>query len=274
MPRYSRAFPLTLFLLTCVLLIVVLSPFAVVVLGSFLDTNFLGVATESWVPSNRSLIELRWFGYVWHLYSGSFFFSLKLGFLTSFLAFVIGVPGGYGLANAKLGWCRLLESLVMLPLNVPGIVISIGLIQAFSAVRGQWWIILAGHLLYSLPFMVRLVINTLRSSKLGELEACAASLGANFLQRFCMVALPNLRNAILTGLLIVFAVSWGEFNVSYLLNTPIHQTYPAALFATYTSNSFQVAGAATVLFLAVLVPVFFLIQWLGTERTEVVGQGA
>jgi putative spermidine/putrescine transport system permease protein len=274
MPRHSGGFFLPLLLLTFILLTIVLSPFVVVVLGSFLETSFLGVTSETWAAGNHSLFELRWFGYVWHLYSGSFLFSLRLGFLTSLLALIIGVPGGYGLAIAKPGWCRWLESLVMLPLSVPGIAISIGLIQAFSAVRGQWWIILAGHVLYTLPFMVRLVINTLRSSNLGLLEACAGTLGATFLQRFWMVALPNLRKTILTGLLIVFAISWGEFNVSYLLNTPIHQTYPAALFATYTSNSFQVAGAATVLFLAVLLPVFFLIQWLGAGRTRFLEQGA
>jgi putative spermidine/putrescine transport system permease protein len=273
MPRRSGGFFLPLFLLTFILLTIMVSPFVVVVLGSFLDTGFLGVASETWAAGKHSLIELRWFGYVWHLYSGSFGFSLKLGVLTSFLVLIIGVPGGYGLAKAEPGWCRLLESLVMLPLNVPGIAISIGLIQAFPAVRGHWWIILAGHVLYTLPFMVRLVINTLRSSNFGLLEACASTLGATLFQRFWMVALPNLRSTILTGLLIVFAVSWGEFNVSYLLNTPIYQTYPAALFATYTSNSFQVAGAATVLFLAVLVPVFFLIQWIGAERTQVVEQG-
>jgi putative spermidine/putrescine transport system permease protein len=274
MARHSGGFFLPLVLLTFLLLTIVLSPFVVVVLGSFLETSFLGISSETWAAGKHSPIELRWFGYVWHLYSGSFLFSLKLGFLTSFLALIIGVPGGYGLAKASPRWCRWLENLVMLPLNVPGIAISIGLIQAFSAVRGQWWIILVGHMLYTLPFMVRLVINTLRSSNLVSLEACASTLGASFLQRFWMVALPNLRKTILIGLLIVFAISWGEFNVSYLLNTPIHQTYPAALFATYTSNSFQVAGAATVLFLAILVPVTFLIQWLGAEPTQVVEQGA
>ena len=66
----------------------------------------------------------------------------------------------------------------------------------------------------------------------------------------------------IAGSLMVFAVSWGEFNVSYLLNTPLHQTYPAALYATYTSNSFQVAGAATTIFLGGIVPALLAIQLL------------
>jgi putative spermidine/putrescine transport system permease protein len=83
-----------------------------------------------------------------------------------------------------------------------------------------------------------------------------------------MVVLPNLRHAMISGALMVFAVSWGEFNVSFLLNTPVHQTYPAALYATYTSNSFQVGSAATVIFLLVSVPALFAIQWLGGKSSS------
>ena len=41
----------------------------------------------------------------------------------------------------------------------------------------------------------------------------------------------------------MFAISLGEFNASFLLNTPINQTYPAALYDTYNLDSFQVSTA-------------------------------
>ena len=82
-----------------------------------------------------------------------------------------------------------------------------------------------------------------------------------------MIVIPNLRHAMISGALMVFAVSWGEFNVSYLLNTPLNQTYPAALYATYTSNSFQVSSAATVIFLSVIIPALLAIQWLGRDSS-------
>ncbi len=263
-----------LYLLTSVLLVAVLSPFVVVALGSFLNTSFLGMTSESWLPASHTLVDFHGFGYVWGLYHESLFFSLKLAVLASLLALLLGVPGGYALAERSFPGAGVLESVVMLPLSLPGVALSIGLIQAFAIIRGRWWLILAGHLLYTLPFMARLVINTLRGANLPEIEACARTLGASFPQRFWLVVVPSLRHTMVIGSLIVFAVSWGEFNVSYLLNTPIHQTYPAALFGTYTSNSFQIASAATVLFLAVLVPVFFIIQWLGAGRTQTAEQGA
>jgi putative spermidine/putrescine transport system permease protein len=120
--------------------------------------------------------------------------------------------------------------------------------------------------------MVRAVAGTLRGGDVSNLEAAARTLGAGAWQRAVWVVLPALRHAMIVGALLVFAISWGEFNVSFLLNTPLHQTYPAALYATYTSNSFKVSSAATVLFLAVVVPVLVAIQLVGgRDRVE---QGA
>ena len=258
---------------TMLLLTVVLAPFAVVVAGSVFNTSFLGLSTEQWAgQSGSSPLSFHWFGYVWGLYHASLAFSLRLALLSTLFCLLIGVPGGYGLARTAFPGKRLLEALVMLPLALPGIVMSIALIQAYAAVRGSWWLIFGGHLLYTLPFMVRMIVNTLRSFDFAELDLCACGLGANFLQRFAWIFLPNLRSAMLSGSLVVFAVSWGEFNVSYLLNTPLHQSYPAALYATYTSNSFQVAGAATTIFLCGIVPALLAIQIFGGEaRSEIAG---
>ena len=258
-------------LLTLVVLLIVLAPFAVVIAGAVLNTSFLGISTEQWAgDKGTSLFSFHWFAYVWGLYHSSFYFSLKLALLSVVLCLLVGVPGGYVLAQSRLPGRRLIEALVMLPLALPGIAMSIALIQAYAVVRGAWWLILCGHMLYTVPFMVRLVINALRSFDLAELEACAQGLGATFWQRFTLIVIPSLRPSIVAGALMVFAVSWGEFNVSYLLNTPVNQTYPAALYATYTSNSFQVGSAATVIFLCVIIPALFGIQWLGSKTDSAI----
>lgn len=264
-----------LFALTFALWLIVLSPFVVIVLGAFLQTSFLGLSTEQWAgPGGGSaLFTTKWIGYVWDLYRDTLGFSIRLALGCVLACLVIGVPGAYTLARHRFPGSDLVEALVMLPLSLPGIAISIALIQAFSFMRGSWWLIQAGHLLYTMPFMVRLVIDALRSSDISRLELAAETLGASFFQRQRWVLLPLLRQAMITGSLLVFCVSWGEFNVSYLLNTPLHQTYPAALYATYTSNSFQVSSAATLLFLAGLIPVLLAIQWIGGDRGVRIEQG-
>lgn len=248
---------------------IILLPFAVVVLGSVLPTEMLGISSEQWVAGEEGFITFKWYGYVWDLYRDQLLFSLQLALLSVALAVALGVPAGYALARTSFPGRRLLEELILAPLSLPGIAVSVGLIQTYSVIRGRWELILCGHLLYTIPFMVRSVTNTIRSYDLPGLETAARSLGAGFWRRFLWVVLPNLRHAMVLGSLLVFAISLGEFNVSFLLNTPLHQTYPAALFATYTSNSFAVSSAATTLFLLLILPALLAIQWIsGREETQ------
>lgn len=260
---------------TLVLQAVVLAPFGVIVAGALLNTNFLGMSTERWAgDAGASIISVHWFRYVWDLYHGSLGFSVQLALLSTILCLVIGVPGAYAIARSTSRTGRLLEAVTMLPLSLPGIALSIALIQAYAPFRGSWGLILCGHLLYTLPFMIRINLSALRSFDLAQLELCASGLGATLWQRFTLVVLPNLRPAMISGSLSVFAVSWGEFNVSFLLNTPLHQTYPAALYATYTSNSFQVASAATCIFLCGIIPLLLMIQLLdGRVKPQVTTAG-
>lgn len=249
---------------TWVLLIVITAPVLVVLAGAFFNTSFLGLASEQWATGNdRTFLTSSWFGYVFHIYGGSLAFSLGLAFLCVGACILISVPAAYAIVRTHSLRSRMLEELALLPLSVPGIAMSIGLIQAYSIVRGQWWLILCGHLLYTMPLMMRVLTSALRSSETARLEVAAESLGASWRQRFLFVVIPNLRHSIIVGSLLVFAISWGEFNVSFLLNTPLHQTFPAALYATYTANSFAVSSAATTIFLAVVVPALLALQWIG-----------
>jgi putative spermidine/putrescine transport system permease protein len=262
-------------LITWFLLLVVVSPILVVVLGAFLNASFLGVASEQWAGRNgASVFNHGWFMYVFHLYGGTMRFSLILALLSVAICATVSLPAAYVLVRSKFLGVRLLEEVTLLPLSIPGIALSIGLIQAYIIVRGQWWLILCGHLLYTVPLMVRVLTNALRSFDAEQLQTAAQSLGASWWQRFVFVVIPNLRHSLVVGSLLVFAVSWGEFNVSYLLNTPLHQTFPAALYATYTANSFPVSSAATTIFLAIIIPVLLALQWLGGSEFERVEQSA
>ncbi len=253
-----------------------LAPVGVVVAGAFLTTPLVGVASESWVVGDAAAgtWTLRWFTYVAGLYQGQLWFSARLAGCSVAGCLLLGVPGGYALARGRFPGRRLVEELVALPLALPGVALAIGLIQAYAVVRGRWELILVGHLVYTVPFMVRTTAGSLRGFDAAGLERAARSLGAGFGQRFFLVILPNLRHAMLVGALLAFALSWGEFNVSYLLNTPLYQTYPASLYATYTFSSFQVSSAATTLFLLIVVPALVLIQFLGGGRRLEAGQGA
>lgn len=251
----------------------VLLPVAVVVLGAFVPAARLGMASEAWVGGEEAGLSLKWFGYVLDLYGRSLLFSVALAAVAVGVGLALALPAAYGLVRHPFPGSKALEELALLPLAVPGIAAAIALIQTYALVRGEWWFVAVGHVLYTVPLLLRTLLHALRGEGF-EAERAAATLGAGPLRRFAAVTWPRLRRPASLGALIVAAVSWGEFNASFLLATPLHQPFPAALYATYTSNSFAVSSAATTVFLAGIVPLLAAIERLGRRELMAVRQGA
>ncbi|MBI4636625.1 MAG: ABC transporter permease subunit [Candidatus Rokubacteria bacterium] len=277
--------------ISAVLAAAIMSPVLVSFWGSVTTSSAMGTASE--VGPGWSKLEAKgddvfkertraqtgwfttlWFRYVFRVYGDTILFSLRLALVSIVLTIALGVAAGYGLVRYTFPGKSLLEEVVLLPMSVPGIAVAIALIQAHTTLRPTWYIILAGHLLYTMPFMIRAVTNTLRSFDFVTLEQAAASMGASWSQRIRWVILPNLKHAILVGSLLVFAISLGEFNASFLLNTPTNQTYPAALYDTYNLDSFQVSSAATTIYMLVLLPALIAIQYVGGRELQEASQGA
>jgi putative spermidine/putrescine transport system permease protein len=274
--------------ISVLLTLAILSPVAVSFWGAMTTSQAMGTASEvgpGWHPTTgggifaertraqAGLFTSLWYRYVLRVYGRTILFTLQLAVVSVVLTMLIGVAASYALVRYRFRGQALVEELVLLPMSIPGIAIAIALIQAHTTLRPTWYIILAGHLLYTMPFMIRAVTNTLRSFDFIALEQAAASLGATWWQRMRWVILPNLKHAILVGSLLVFAISLGEFNASFLLNTPINQSYPAALYDTYNLDSFQVSSAATTIFMVLLFPALIALQYVGGRELEDAGQG-
>src|SRR5215468_5379162 len=224
------------------LALAILSPVAVSFWGAMTTSKAMGTASEvgpGWhattsgggifaerTQTQAGVFTSLWYRYVLRVYGRTILFTLQLAVVSVVLTTLIGVAASYALVRYRFRGQALVEELVLLPMSIPGIAVAIALIQAHTTLRPTWYIILVGHLLYTMPFMIRAVTNTLRSFDFIALEQAAASLGATWWQRMRWVILPNLKHAILVGSLLVFAISLGEFNASFLLNTPINQSYP------------------------------------------------
>jgi putative spermidine/putrescine transport system permease protein len=259
--------------LTLLLIAVILLPLLVVVLGSCVNASLLGLSSDLWSGSRHDIFDFSAYSYLFQNYGDWALFSLELALGCVAICLLVAVPAGYALARHPFPGSLLVEELVLLPLSLPGITLSMALLAAYGELRGPL-LVLGGHLLYTIPFMLRVVTATLRSFNAGQLESAARSLGASFLQRLFLVILPNLRHAMMVGSLLVFAVSWGEFNVSFLLNRGRPQTFPAVLYDTYTNQSIQISSAATTIFLAIVIPAVIAIQWLGGRESADLEQGA
>jgi putative spermidine/putrescine transport system permease protein len=172
------------------------------------------------------------------------------------------------LARARSGWARAIEELLVMPVAVPGLATALALIVAYGTwggFRTSWTFILVGHVLFTLPFMVRSVLAVMHAIDLKTLEEGAASLGASFRQRFFQVILPNCRSGILAGSLMVVTLSMGEFNMTWLLHTPLTKTLPVGLADAYASLRLEIGSAYTLVFFVMIVPLLVAIQWAARE---------
>ena len=219
--------------------------------------------TENYFIGLRSGLTVRWLKEVLLLYSDTIFRTLLIALACLACNLVLGVPAAYVLAKRQNRFTRAVEELLVLPIAVPGLATALALILMYGGFRDfrmSWLFILVGHVLFTLPFMVRSVLAVLSSIDLGTLEESAASLGAGFWQRFSHVVLPNCWSGILAGSLMVVTLSIGEFNMTWMLHTPLTKTLPVGLADSYASMRLEIGSAYTVIFFILIVPLLMVLQ--------------
>jgi len=232
--------------------------------------SILAGVTVNYFVGLESGLTLRWVIEVWTGYRETIFLSIGLSLACLVVTLVLGVPTAYVLAKRQTALTRAIEELLVMPVAVPGLATALALIVTYGSVSGfrtSWLFILVGHVLFTLPFMVRSVLAVLSAIDLETLEEGAASLGASFWQRFCHVVLPNCRSGILAGSLMVVTLSMGEFNMTWLLHTPLTKTLPVGLADAYASLRLEVGSAYTLVFFLMIMPLLLALQAFAKPRT-------
>ena len=220
--------------------------------------------TENYFIGVRSGVTLRWVAEVWSLYSDTIWRSIYIALACLACTLLLGIPAAYALARSQNRWTRWIEELLTLPIAVPGLASALALILlygSFREFRASWVFILVGHVLFTLPFMVRSVLAVMMAVDLATLEEAAASLGASFSRRFATVVLPNVLPGIIAGSLMVVTLSMGEFNLTWMLHTPLTKTLPVGLADSYASMRLEIGSAYTLVFLVMIVPLLVALQW-------------
>jgi putative spermidine/putrescine transport system permease protein len=223
------------------------APIALLVLGSFgeswLNTMLPTGVTGKWYANVAADPSFR----------RAFNSSLFVAAMTCFACVAIGLPLAYAVYKARSPRIRAIARvLYQLPVALPALVLAFGFILVFSSDTLPWlgsvWLLIAGHIVLGLPYFLQAVVADMQRLGLAQLEDAAESLGASGLQRFTHVVLPALRHSILAGLIVVAALSIGEFQFSNLVAGFLNRTYPVVLLqAFYGATGF--ACAATVILL-------------------------
>ena len=173
--------------------------------------------------------------------------TLALASCTTVLLLLLGLPLAYALAHGRSRLKPLLEAVVSLPLVLPPTVIGFYLLLAFSdsTALGRFLIntlglslnftfggILAGSLVYSLPFMVQ-PLQAGFGQVPHSLREAAYTLGKSRLTTIWRVLLPNMKPALLNGAVLTFAHTLGEFGVVLMIGGSLPGRTRVASIAIY-----------------------------------------
>ena len=157
--------------------------------------------------------------------------TLALATINTLILLVIGTPIAWWLARSSSRYRELIGALVAMPLVLPPTVLGFYLLIALGPNGPGGWIaglwggrtlafsftgLVIGSVFYSLPFMVQPLRNGFAAIGDDPLEV-AATLGASNWQRFWRVALPLARPGYITGAVMTFAHTVGEFGVALMI---------------------------------------------------------
>jgi putative spermidine/putrescine transport system permease protein len=240
---------------------------------------FLGSFGESWfntlLPSG---VTVKWYVQVAAdpSFRRAFASSLFVAAMTCAACVAIGLPLAYAVYRARSPRVRAVaRALYQLPVALPALVLAFGFILVFSSDVLPWlgspWLLIAGHIVLGLPYFLQAVVADMQRLGLRVLEEAAESLGAGGLQRFVHVVLPALRHSILSGLIVVAALSIGEFQFSNLVAGFLSRTYPVVLLqAFYGATGFACAATVILLALALAASVGGALSARGATRVAAV----
>lgn len=173
--------------------------------------------------------------------------TFKLAFVTTLLLLIISIPLSYWLAYSK-SWIKpIIETLVSMPLVLPPTVLGFYLLVVFSpsSTFGGWLneylgiqfifsfqgLVLAS-VLYSLPFMVH-PIQSGFSNLSSTISEASYVLGKSKITTLFKVLLPNIKPSLLTGIVLAFAHTIGEFGVVLMIGGNIPGKTKVASIAIY-----------------------------------------
>lgn len=206
-------------------------------------------------------ITVDWLYLGWQAISPMIFRSFMVALLVVALNLLIVFPFAWYSPNLP-GWMsRLLAQIVNIPLAIPGIALSIALIGTFSGLRPSGVLLVIGHLILTMPFTLSALLPSLQNPELREAEQVARSLGSSWWRVITTVTLPWVNVAIFQAVTMVFALSFGEFNISFFINPPATPMAPFALFDAYSTQRLELASAESVIFILFTLPVLAAVMW-------------
>ncbi|MES1153184.1 MAG: ABC transporter permease [Dongia sp.] len=158
--------------------------------------------------------------------------SLWIGLTTAIVCTALGTMAALALVRYDFPGKHWVNALIVGPVLVPETVLGVGLLLANRAVgmKPNYGLLLAGHILLSLPYVV-LVVQARLIGVRRVYEEAALSLGANRWQAFREITMPLIMPAVFAGLLLAFTISFDNVSASIFWRPPGVETMPTEILS-------------------------------------------
>lgn len=212
--------------MTVLVYVFMFAPILVVVILSFNESRFGSFPMTGF--------SLQWYDRLFanEAVMRAFQTSLWIGALTAVICTALGIMAALALVRYEFPGKEWVNALIVGPVLVPETVLGVGLLLAnrSAGTTANFGLLLAGHILLSLPYVVLVVQARLIGVK-RVYEEAALSLGANRLQAFREITLPLIMPAVFAGLLLAFTISFDNVTASVFWRPPGVETMPTEILS-------------------------------------------
>jgi molybdate transport system permease protein len=178
---------------------------------------------------------------------GPILLTLKLSSIATIILLILAIPLAYWLAYSKRRIKPIIETLVSMPLVLPPTVLGFYLLVVFSpnsfigGLLDNWFGLrlifsfeglVFASVIYSLPFMVQPIQSGFANLP-ANLSEASYVLGSSRFKTLVKVLLPNIKTSLITGVVLTFAHTLGEFGVVLMIGGNIPDKTRVASIAIY-----------------------------------------
>ncbi len=218
------------------------------------------------------------------IFEPSFYLTLKVSLLSMLLQLLVGIPLGLYISTKKNIFKYFLELAISLPMIFPPMALGFFLLLIFgkkgflgnailtlfhTKIIFSFWGVLIAVFIVGLPFMVKSVQSARQQLAPSIIEA-ALTLGKSKFSIIYRVILPNIKQGILTGLLLAFGRSLGEVGISLMLGGNIigrTETLSLAIYNAVFDGNYELATRLSI-FLSIIATLVLIIIKISSSQLK------
>ena len=239
---------------------------------------YIPIAVTVFYSFNESKISSIWGGFSLKWYAELFrdsalmealLNSIILAVASCALAIVIGTLGAVGMQKKTTRFNDLISYLSTLPIMIPEIILGMVFLAVFSFMGlpfGMLTLIIA-HTAFCIPYIFIMVSSRLIGMD-KILEEAARDLGASQVRAFFDIILPLVIPAILSGMLLAFAMSFDDVVISIFVTGPKVSLLPVKVYTRLKTGVTPEINALATIMLIVTAAVVIISDWLSNRKPE------